>query len=87
MVKLFSHTDLDGIGCGILAKLAFCKDVDISYCDYDNIDSTVKEYLETEQDDTIPIYITDIRVNEETAELLNKRGNAQLLDHHQQLLD
>ena len=53
MVKLFSHTDLDGIGCGILAKLAFCKDVDISYCDYDNIDSTVKEYLETEQDDTI----------------------------------
>ena len=82
MVKLFSHTDLDGIGCGILAKLAFGKDVDISYCDYDNIDSTVKEYLETEQDDTIPIYITDIRVNEETAELLNKRGNVQLLDHH-----
>lgn len=36
----------------------------------------------TEQDDTIPIYITDIRVNEETAELLNKRGNVQLLDHH-----
>lgn len=82
MVKLFSHTDLDGIGCGILAKLAFGKDVDISYCDYDNIDSSVKEYLETEQDDTIPIYITDIRVNEETAELLNKRGNVQLLDHH-----
>lgn len=27
MVKLFSHTDLDGIGCGILAKLAFGKDV------------------------------------------------------------
>lgn len=40
MVKLFSHTDLDGIGCGILAKLAFGKDVDISYCDYDNIDSS-----------------------------------------------
>ena len=83
MVRLFSHSDLDGIGCGILAQLAFGKDnVEISYCDYDNIDSTVKEYLETEQDDTIPIYITDIRVNEETAELLNKRGNVQLLDHH-----
>lgn len=83
MVRLFSHSDLDGIGCGILAQLAFGKDnVEISYCDYDNIDSTVKEYLGTEQDDTIPIYITDIRVNEETAELLNKRGNVQLLDHH-----
>lgn len=43
MVKLFSHTDLDGIGCGILAKLAFGKDVDISYCDYDNIDSSVRK--------------------------------------------
>lgn len=83
MVRLFSHSDLDGIGCGILVQLAFGKDnAEISYCDYDNIDSTVKEYLETEQDDTIPIYITDIRVNEETAELLNKRGNVQLLDHH-----
>lgn len=31
MVKLFSHTDLDGIGCGILAQLAFGKDnVEIS---------------------------------------------------------
>ena len=83
MVRLFSHTDLDGIGCGILAQLAFGKDnVEISYCDYDNIDSSVREYLETEQDNTIPIYITDIRVNEETAELLNKRGNVKLLDHH-----
>ena len=46
MVRLFSHSDLDGIGCGILAKLAFGKDnVEISYCDYDNIDSTVKEYF------------------------------------------
>lgn len=47
MVKLFTHTDLDGIGCAVLAKLAFGKYVDISYCDYDNIDSTVKKYWET----------------------------------------
>ena len=38
MVRLFSHSDLDGIGCAVLAKLAFGKDVDISYCDYENID-------------------------------------------------
>lgn len=25
MVKLFTHTDLDGIGCAVLAKLAFGK--------------------------------------------------------------
>ena len=29
MVKLFTHTDLDGIGCAVLAKLAFGKYVDI----------------------------------------------------------
>lgn len=46
MFKLFSHTDLDGIGCGILAKLAFGKDVDISYCDYDNIDSSVRKFID-----------------------------------------
>lgn len=61
MVRLFSHTDLDGIGCGILAQLAFGKDnVEISYCDYDNIDSSVREYLETEQDNTIQILIPTI---------------------------
>lgn len=48
MVKLFSHDDLDGIGCGILTKLAFGEDVDISYCDYDNIDSSVRELSKSE---------------------------------------
>lgn len=39
MIKLFTHTDLDGVGCAILAQLAFGKDnVDISYCNYDEID-------------------------------------------------
>lgn len=48
MVKLFSHTDLDGIGYGILAKLVFENDVDISYCDYENIDSSVRELSKSE---------------------------------------
>ena len=42
MIKLFTHTDLDGIGCAILAKLAFGEEVDIEYCDYDNINEKVK---------------------------------------------
>ena len=37
MIKLFTHTDLDGVGCAILAKLAFGEEVDISYCNYDDI--------------------------------------------------
>ena len=82
MVKLFSHTDLDGIGCGILAKLAFGKDVDISYCDYDNIDSNVREFIDSGTEFDMCI-ITDIRVNEDTAKIIDDRfDNFYLLDHH-----
>ena len=82
MVKLFSHTDLDGIGCGILAKLAFGNDVDISYCDYDNIDSSVMEFINSGTEFDMCI-ITDIRVNEDTAKIIDDRfDNFYLLDHH-----
>lgn len=40
-VKLFTHTDLDGIGCAVLGKLAF-KNIDISYVDYNDVNDTLK---------------------------------------------
>lgn len=41
--KLFTHTDLDGVGCAILAYLAFGREnVDVEYCDYSNIDDKVR---------------------------------------------
>ena len=48
MVKLFTHTDLDGIGCAILAKLAFGDNVNIEYCNYDNINESVKKFINGE---------------------------------------
>lgn len=82
MIKLFTHTDLDGIGCAVLARLAFGKDVDISYCDYDNIDSSVKEFIDSETEFDMCI-ITDISVNEGTAKSIDERfDNFYLLDHH-----
>lgn len=84
MIKLFTHTDLDGVGCAILAQLAFGKDnVDISYCNYDDIDQSVLDYvLRNLNDVSTSIFITDISVNEKMADLLNKRGNVRLFDHH-----
>lgn len=82
MIKLFTHTDLDGVGCAVLAKLAFGEDVDIEYCDYSNVNEKVKYYLKTGDDNLSYIYITDISVNEETAKLLDERGGSYLLDHH-----
>ncbi|MEY8421991.1 hypothetical protein AALB52_04465 [Lachnospiraceae bacterium 38-14] len=86
MIKLFTHTDLDGVGCAVLAKLAFKDEVDIEYCNYDEINEKVLEYIK-QNDNKIPIYITDISVKEELAKLLDKRGNVQLLDHHPTALE
>lgn len=42
-MKLFTHTDLDGIGCAILFKHMCAKlhsGLDIEYCGYDTINCT-----------------------------------------------
>ena len=82
-VKLFTHTDLDGVVCGILAKLAF-KNVDISYCNYDDINEEVEFLLKNSVEEYSKIYITDISVNEEIANLIDSScpEKVLLLDHH-----
>lgn len=86
MIKLFTHTDLDGVGCAVLAKLAFDDEVDIEYCNYDEINEKILDYINC-NDNRISIYITDISVNEEVAKLLDKRGCVQILDHHPTALE
>ena len=85
MVKLFTHTDLDGIGCEILAKIAFGKDVDVTNSEVSDINKNIKEFLDNPKNNGIydKIYITDISVNKENAERLSNRPEkVQLLDHH-----
>ena len=53
MIKLFTHTDLDGVGCAILAKLTFgAEAVDIEYCNYDDINTKVEEYFNSDSERT-----------------------------------
>jgi uncharacterized protein len=86
-VKLFTHTDLDGIGCAVVAKSAF-PNAEVSYCDYDDINEKIIDFLENEKvTDYDRIFITDISVNSEVAERLDLifRGGVsgvQLVDHH-----
>lgn len=85
MVKLFTHTDLDGIGCEILAKIAFGKDVDVTNSEVSDINKDIKKFLDNPKNDGKydKIYITDISVNKENAERLSTRPEkVQLLDHH-----
>ena len=61
--------------------------MDVEYCNYDEIDNKIKEYISTKAylsyDDT---FITDISVNEVNADILNytyENGNKiTLIDHH-----
>ena len=86
MIKLFTHTDLDGVGCAVLAKLAFGDDVDIEYCGYDNIDDRVRNFIcEVRPTEVEAIYITDISVSYETAQCIEDEGFkdiVRLFDHH-----
>lgn len=85
-IKLFTHTDLDGVGCAVLAYLAFGREnVDIDYCNYDDIDERVMKFLE---DSTVPYnmcYITDISVSKKVAKEIDSRSwkeKVRLFDHH-----
>ncbi|WP_204414231.1 DHH family phosphoesterase [Bacillus tianshenii] len=89
MIHLFTHNDLDGVGCGILAKIAFQEKVEVHYNSVGSLNYQVANYLEH----AIPnntIYITDLSVHEENAkklDSLNKAGGkVQFIDHHKTAL-
>lgn len=45
-IKLFTHTDLDGVGCAVLAYLAFgYENVDVEFCSYDNVNQKVLKFI------------------------------------------
>lgn len=81
-VKLFTHIDLDGVGCAIVAKHAFNGYLDIEFCGYNNIDQKVMEFIQSGAHLGFDaIFITDISVNEDTAHKLDG-CRIQLIDHH-----
>lgn len=87
-IKCFVHTDLDGVGCAILAYLAFGREnVDVEYCDYGDVDGKVREFYLSDVDKQYDdIYITDISIDEENAtwieDLVRSGERWHLFDHH-----
>lgn len=82
MKKLFTHTDLDGIGCAVLAKLAFGPEIDISFCTPYTINTEVDSFISNENG-AERCHITDISISEDVAEKINQKSvGFQLLDHH-----
>lgn len=67
MYHLYSHNDLDGVGCGIVAKLAFGKEVEVRYNSVNGLNAQVQYFLEKAKETSRhdALFITDLAVNEE----------------------
>jgi uncharacterized protein len=85
MIKLFTHNDLDGVGCAVVAKKAFGDIVDVEYCGYETIDEKVVEFFkEKDVKEYDAILITDISVSDKVAAMIEdvSPDNVTLIDHH-----
>ena len=96
---VFTHNDLDGVSCALLGKIMSesvsepFDEYEYYICNYDNIDHKVNKYFNEKLDTDnyrYRIYITDLSVNKETADMLDEfRKNDpeikvyfRLYDHH-----
>lgn len=92
MYHLFTHNDLDGVGCGILAKLAFGDQVNVRYNSISSLDHQIGQYIEKayQQQNSDSLIITDLSTNDEIAqklnEIVNKGAQVRLIDHHKTAL-
>ncbi|CAM3648194.1 MULTISPECIES: DHH family phosphoesterase [Paenibacillus] len=93
MYHLYSHNDLDGVGCGIIAKCAFGDGVDVRYNTINGLNQQVARYLNRFSLEEHPydmLFITDLSVAPDIEKQLNlfveEGGQVQLIDHHKTAL-
>lgn len=86
MIKLFTHTDLDGIGCEVVARFLAADAIDVEYCENNDVDSKICNFMNSSERSKFQhIWITDLSIKATTANLLNyRKGDAiiMLVDHH-----
>ena len=83
---IFTDIDLDGLGCGLIAKLAFGEKANVFYCSYRNLNQRVEAVIKNPENNNVEIYITDLAVNEQVEKKLEERFKqgkpVQMIDHH-----
>jgi oligoribonuclease NrnB/cAMP/cGMP phosphodiesterase (DHH superfamily) len=84
-IKLFTHNDLDGIGCEIVGRLAF-ENIDVTIVkNPKDASEKVYEFLKSYGlDNYDKVFITDISVSENMADMITEMtwDKVVLLDHH-----
>ena len=83
---IFTHNDLDGVGCGVIGKYYFPAAY-VQYCSYDNIDDTLLYFLSHNENilSEMRIIISDIyykQENSDITEMLRMAGELIICDHH-----
>ena len=81
LYKLYTHNDLDGVACAILAKLLWEDDVIINYC---NSPAEVTERLLEDKDNKHVdlIFVTDCSFDKKVLVKKYLNGRIRLFDHH-----
>jgi uncharacterized protein len=90
MVKLFSHCDLDGFGCSLVAQYYLgSENLDVEYCVYGNqknsLDYRLTKFMENKEYEKYDlVLITDVSPSDEVAEKIQEtmHNKVLLLDHH-----
>ena len=95
---VFTHNDLDGVACGIVA-LSYFPDANVHYCSYQNIESVMRMFIELHNGGVLNtpldlrgyrLIISDIsfKQNSGLAELINQShfGSIIIVDHHKSSL-
>ena len=86
MYKLLTHTDLDGVSCAVLAKLAWGENVDITFCrNPADVTNTLQKMYEKEAwKEYNLIYVTDLSFDANILQECKKFKNIlRLFDHHE----
>ncbi|CAG7620333.1 Oligoribonuclease NrnB [Paenibacillus solanacearum] len=89
MYILYTHNDLDGVGCGIVARCAFGEKAEIRYHSVSGLNQQVERFLERGKKKNY-LFITDLSVNEANErgidEFVKSGGKVRLIDHHKSAL-
>ncbi|MCI3922997.1 oligoribonuclease [Paenibacillus sp. TRM 82003] len=91
---LFTHNDLDGVACGIIARCAFGDDVDVRYNSVSSLDAQISRFLEKHRGKAPRkgglVFVTDLTVNADSeaglSRYVGEGGKVRLLDHHKTAL-
>ncbi len=88
-IKVFTHTDLDGVGCAILLKRYYGKEnTDCEFCEYNGFESSIIKFIDSGRYANYAyVYVCDISFGEDVAEIIDSTKNLKaricLVDHHQ----